>query len=421
MFRGVLESLHRRPRGRQLAALLAVLTRGRVPSPLSPQALAERARHQEQEQARQLKELERRDAANVVVHNHLKMREAQAQIALGWSLDRHDVPDWPAALGLASLTLLDALGEDGQAAVLEALPPADRQLIEASPGVVASRRLVGYGAARVPLVLERTGLLSVEPPEDIHAMCRGPDCVAGSIETADLVLGVIERAGGSAGAGRQGARLRLQLGARGEGAGRGAARCELARMRSEPGGDRVGRRQHQGRRVLRQRRGSPLALEPGTLDAVFGISIWSHFDAVAALEWLAEMHRVLRPGGVLVLTAAGLANVAVLTRDWEVPAEYARAAWAALSTTGFWWADAFGERGDWGVAHPRWGSAYLTPEWLLARVLPTGRCGSTSRAGSSASRTSTCSSAAVLSPLPGPRAESWRAASRGRGRGRGAA
>jgi hypothetical protein len=82
------------------------------------------------------------------------------------------------------------------------------------------------------------------------------------------------------------------------------------------------------------------------------------------------MHRVLRPGGVLVLTAAGLANVAVLTRDWEVPAEYARAAWAALSTTGFWWADAFGENGDWGVAHPHWGSAYLTPEWLLARILP---------------------------------------------------
>ena len=71
-----------------------------------------------------------------------------------------------------------------------------------------------------------------------------------------------------------------------------------------------------------------------------------------------------------MLTAAGLANVAVLTRDWEVPAEYARAAWAALSTTGFWWADAFGERGDWGVAHPRWGAAYLTPEWLLARILP---------------------------------------------------
>ena len=95
--RGVLDSLHRRPRGRELAALLAVLSRGRVPSPLAPQALAARARQQD----RRLEELERRDAANTVVHNHLRMREALAQIALGWSLDRHDVPAWPAELGFA--------------------------------------------------------------------------------------------------------------------------------------------------------------------------------------------------------------------------------------------------------------------------------------------------------------------------------
>src|SRR5450759_4915088 len=110
--RGVLDSLHRRPRGRELAALLAVLSRGRVPSPLAPAALALRS----QQQDRRREELERRDAANSVVHNHLRMREALAQIALGWSLDRHDVPDWPAELGAASRTLLDALGEDGQAA-----------------------------------------------------------------------------------------------------------------------------------------------------------------------------------------------------------------------------------------------------------------------------------------------------------------
>ena len=77
--RGVLDSLHRRPRGRELAALLAVLSRGRVPSPIAPKALALRA----QQQDRRLEELERRDAANTVVHNHLRMREELAQIALG--------------------------------------------------------------------------------------------------------------------------------------------------------------------------------------------------------------------------------------------------------------------------------------------------------------------------------------------------
>jgi SAM-dependent methyltransferase len=365
--RGVLDSLHRRPRGRELAALLAVLSRGRVPSPLAPKALALRA----QQQDRRLEELERRDAANAVVHNHLRMREALAQIALGWSLDRHDVPEWPAALGAASRTLLDALGEDGQAAVLAALPRADRELIEASPAVVRSRRLVGYGAARaVPLVLERTRLLAVEPPAEIHAMCRGPDCVAGSIETADLVLGVLERAGFTLAAGARA----LDFGCSSGRVTRvlAAVRPDVAWLGCDPNRAAIewAAAELPVAEFFSNDQEPPLRLDSGTLDLVCGISIWSHFDAVAALRWLAEMHRVLRPGGVLVLTAAGLANVAVLTRDWEVPAEYARAAWAALSTTGFWWADAFGENGDWGVAHPHWGSAYLTPEWLLARILP---------------------------------------------------
>jgi SAM-dependent methyltransferase len=113
----------------------------------------------------------------------------------------------------------------------------------------------------------------------------------------------------------------------------------------------------------------PLALERGELDVVYAISIWSHFDAVAALAWLAEMHRVLRPGGLLVMTAAGARNVSVLP-EWDVPDAYTRAAWAALSTGGFWWADSFGAEGDWGVTHPQWGAAYFTPEWLLTRLLP---------------------------------------------------
>jgi hypothetical protein len=79
---------------------------------------------------------------------------------------------------------------------------------------------------------------------------------------------------------------------------------------------------------------------------------------------------VLRLGGLLVLTAAGLANVAALTAIFKASPEFARAAWAGLSTEGFWWADSFGRRGDWGVAYPQWGAAYFTPEWLLSRVLP---------------------------------------------------
>jgi SAM-dependent methyltransferase len=365
--RAVLASLHRRPRGRELAALLAVLSRGRVPSPLAPHALRLRA----QDHAHHLEELARREAANAAVHEHLQMREALARTAISWSLDRHDTPEWPVELGAASSALLARLGEDGQAAVLAALPPADRELIEASPPVAGSRRLIGYGAARgVPLALARTGLLAVEPPDDIHAMCRGPDCVAGSIQTADLVLEALGRAGSTLAAGARA----LDFGCS---SGRvvrvlAAVRPDVVWLGCDPNQaaiDWAAANLHVAE-FFSNKQEPPLWLESGTLDLVYGISVWSHFAAAASLDWLAEMHRVLRPGGVLVMTAAGLANVAALTREWDVPAEYARAAWAALNATGFWWADAFGENGDWGVTHPQWGSAYFTPEWLLARILP---------------------------------------------------
>ncbi len=37
----------------------------------------------------------------------------------------------------------------------------------------------------------------------------------------------------------------------------------------------------------------------------------------------------------------------------------------ALYRRGYWFAAEFGEEGDWGVAHPQWGTAFFTPEWLL--------------------------------------------------------
>ncbi len=365
----MLESLQRRPRGHELAALLSVLTRGRVPSAISPQALKANA----DAQAALLAEIEHRDAANLKVEEFLRMREARAETALSWELDRHEVPEWPVELGPASVALLEALGQDGQAAVMEALEEPDRALIEGSPEVVGSRRLLGFGAARaVPVVLERTGLLAVEPPEDVHAMCRGPECMAGAIETADMILGALERAGAELPSGASA----LDFGCSSGRVTRvlAAARPDVTWMGCDPNEPAVAwaDRNLPVARFFASPLEPPLPLEDGALEAVCAISIWSHFDAGAGLAWLGEMHRVLRPGGLLVMTAAGLRNAATLP-EWEVPEDYTRAAWAALSTTGFWWADSFGEEGDWGVAHPGWGAAYFTPEWLLTRILPAWR------------------------------------------------
>jgi hypothetical protein len=103
MFAAMFNSLHRRPRGRELADLFATISRGRV---LSPRAV------------------------------------------LDWTIEHHEAPLWPARLGLASRTLLEQLGDDGRAAVLEALPAGERELVASSPEVFGARKLLGYGANR---------------------------------------------------------------------------------------------------------------------------------------------------------------------------------------------------------------------------------------------------------------------------------
>ena len=63
----------------------------------------------------------------------------------------------------------------------------------------------------------------------------------------------------------------------------------------------------------------PLALPDGSVDAAYGISIFTHLSHEGHASWLAELLRVLRPGGVLLLTTHGAAFRAILT-----PAEQAQ-------------------------------------------------------------------------------------------------
>jgi SAM-dependent methyltransferase len=96
----------------------------------------------------------------------------------------------------------------------------------------------------------------------------------------------------------------------------------------------------------------PLPLEDDALDVVYAISIWSHFGRDAALRWLAEMQRVIRPGGVLVLTTHGLDAAALfLRRGWLDRGDAARYVGDPIAR-GHAFADVFGAKGTGGSSAP---------------------------------------------------------------------
>jgi SAM-dependent methyltransferase len=48
----------------------------------------------------------------------------------------------------------------------------------------------------------------------------------------------------------------------------------------------------------------PTPLPSGYFDAVYAISVFTHLDEAAGLDWLGEIHRVLKPGGILVVSTS---------------------------------------------------------------------------------------------------------------------
>ena len=114
----------------------------------------------------------------------------------------------------------------------------------------------------------------------------------------------------------------------------------------------------------------PLPYEDGYFDFVVAISIWSHYGEPAAIRWLDEMHRIIRPGGHLVFSTHGLHSVSYYAQTGERPPAQLAQIRRALYQRDYWFAPEFGEEGDWGVKHPEWGTAFFTPEWLARVALP---------------------------------------------------
>ncbi len=119
--------------------------------------------------------------------------------------------------------------------------------------------------------------------------------------------------------------------------------------------------------------GPPAGLEPGSFDLIWAISVFTHLPQMTSLQWLLELHRLLKPGGLLIATYYGRWNSQFLAGE---PWDDDKVGMNVLQHTRPW--DEGGPvvlMSDWWVrAH--WGRAFeileVTPQfhnftWLLMR------------------------------------------------------
>jgi SAM-dependent methyltransferase len=217
---------------------------------------------------------------------------------------------------------------------------------------------------------EHTELSAVVPPADVHAMTRGAEHLIGGFRHADLVVAALRHTGAEL---RPGGRA-LDFGCS---SGRvvralAAAYPEIEWHGCDPNRGAIGWARANLPAVAFEvaPQDPPLPHAAAAFDFVLAISIWSHYGPGLAVAWLEEMHRVIKPGGHLVLTAHGAHSIAHFAHHQMRGDSLLARATAALYADGHFFHDEFGPPGDDGIVHPEWGLAFFTLEWLAARATP---------------------------------------------------
>jgi len=287
---------------------------------------------------------------------------------------RRDVP--PDLLRTTAVTdrLFSRLDAGDIAAAEAAMTEDEHLVVNASSPADRKRLLLAYGVHYgIRGVLMKSGLQAVFPPDDVHAMSRGPHVTAGSCSYGDLIVDALRSAGAELSPGARG----LDFGCSSGRVVRGlaAAYPEVEWHGCDPVTKSIKWAQEHlaGMHFAVSQSNPPLPYAESFFDVVFAISIWSHFSESAALRWLDEMSRVIRPGGRLILTTHGYQAVAYLAERKLYELAALTDIEAALYTRGYWFAPVINGEPDWGIVHPEWGVTFLTPEWLLANACPPWR------------------------------------------------
>lgn len=297
-------------------------------------------------------------------------REELVVEAITETLTSREEPPWHLATPVTD-ALRDRLDEDDLARLDAAMEGHARDLWDMSDEYGRRRLAVSLTAwYGLEPGLTKMGVTSAAPPEEVHAMARGPLAAGGDPGVADLVVSMLDVAGVAL---ADGATV-LDFGCSSGRVLRAIAawRPDLACVGCDPNEAAIAwAREHLPMARFFVSPGAPPLDEPeASIDVAYAVSIWSHFAEPQALAWLEEMHRVIKPGGALLITTHGLDTLATLLRREHMTRESATEVALDFLAHGHRWYDVFGEDGDWGVKDTGWGNSYLSMEWLLSHATP---------------------------------------------------
>jgi SAM-dependent methyltransferase len=276
----------------------------------------------------------------------------------------------------ASTKLYERLSHDDLEEIqrsIDEVPDLQQQYVDAYNEAARQHMILAFGVwLEVACASEETGLVKVQPPEEIHVMTRGPLAAAGGLYEADMVIDALV----SAGIEMADVESALDFGCS---SGRVLSVLRAAYPQTtwhgcDPNAPAIewASENLPGIEFFVSGNAPPLPLADGSLDMVYAISIWSHFAPELGLSWFEEMHRLIRSGGHLVCTTHGLTSVAYSAAHGRSE-EQVEEILDSLYRQGSWYAPEFGEEGDWGVVNPDWGTAFLSPEWMLTHLCPRWR------------------------------------------------
>jgi SAM-dependent methyltransferase len=261
-----------------------------------------------------------------------------------------------------------------------------RDVPDVEPRATLDRRLGNWLLQASQEDRKRAGLDIPKPPSDVHFVPGALD-IFYDFRNTDIALHELTAAGAQVGgklldfgssSGRNLAVLRRAFGDRLQLFGADPAAPSVRWLKENVAGVEA----------IISNPNPPLPWADDTFDLIIAKSIWTHFSPKAATDWLAEMNRILRPGGHLMFSTHGPHDIAYrLTYDIPPPAydrfggnpHWTRDAFLAdtignLETSGFYF-QPYRQTGP--QAGPDdvvadWGLAFVTEAFVRDTLLPAG-------------------------------------------------